>query len=119
MILEWIRFGLTAAYLLFAVFTFASAVIGVSRFGFVMNRLHAAGIGDTLGIFAIAAGLVIATGLKMEALKLVLLVFFLWFTSPVSTHFVGQVEYFTNKKLDEHVKFKGEADCGTDTDRDH
>ena len=77
MILEWIRFGLTAAFLLFAVFTFAAAVIGVSRFGFVMNRLHAAGIGDTLGIFAIAAGLVIATGLKMEALKLVLLVFFL------------------------------------------
>jgi multicomponent Na+:H+ antiporter subunit G len=58
-----------------------------------MNRLHAAGIGDTAGIFLVVASLVVAEGLTADALKLIVLVFFLWFTSPVSTHFLGQVEY--------------------------
>ncbi len=117
--LEWIQFLFVAIFLLLALLAFIAEVIGVSRFGFVMNRLHAGGIGDTLGIFSVCAGLVIATGLQLEALKIVLLVFFMWFTSPVSTHFVGQVEYFTNEHLEQHVKFKGETERGTDADGDH
>ena len=73
-----------------------------------MNRLHAAGIGDTAGIFLIIASLVVAKGPVPDSLKLIVLVFFLWFTSPVSTHFLGQVEYYTNPLLRRHVK-RGEA----------
>ena len=43
--MEWIRFFITAALLLLGMISFISAVIGVYRFGFVMNRMHAAGIG--------------------------------------------------------------------------
>jgi multicomponent Na+:H+ antiporter subunit G len=87
--------------------SFAAAVLGAYRFGFVMNRLHAAGIGDTAGIFLIIASLVVARGPVPDSLKLIVLVFFLWFTSPVSTHFLGQVEYYTNPLLRKYVKKGG------------
>ena len=48
--MEWIRFWISAVLLAAGVFWYIAAVIGVHRFGFVMNRMHAAGIGDTLGI---------------------------------------------------------------------
>ena len=63
-------------------------------------------------------GLVIATGFHLDSLKLLLLIFFMWFTSPVSTHYVAQVEYFTNTQLEKYVRFIGVKDYGTDTDGD-
>ena len=116
--LAWIQFWLTAVFLLAGVAAFAVAVIGVARFEFVLNRLHAAGVGDTLGIFLIVIGLVIATGFHLASLNLLLLIFFMWFTSPVSTHYVAQVEYFTNTQLEKYVRFIGVKDYGTDTDGD-
>ena len=116
--LAWIQFIVTACFLISGVLAFAAAVLGVSRFEYVLNRLHASGVGDTLGIFAIVAGLVIATGLKLESLKLILLIFFMWLTSPVSTHYVAQVEYYTNPKLEKYVRFEGEVHYGADDDRD-
>ena len=87
MILEWIRFAIAAVLAILGLCSFGSAVLGAYRFGFVLNRMHAAGIGDTAGIFLMIASL-----------------FFLWFTSPVSTHFLGQVEFYTNPLLGRHVK---------------
>ena len=107
MMLEWIRFAISAVLLILGLCSFAAAVLGAYRFGFVMNRLHAAGIGDTAGIFLVVASLVVAEGLTADALKLIVLVFFLWFTSPVSTHFLGQVEYYTNPLLRKYVKKGG------------
>ena len=104
MILEWIRFAIAAVLAILGLCSFGSAVLGAYRFGFVLNRMHAAGIGDTAGIFFVIASLAVARGLQMDTLKLVVLVFFLWFTSPVSTHFLGQVEYYTNPLLGRHVK---------------
>ena len=104
MILEWIRFAIAAVLAILGLCSFGAAVLGAYRFGFVLNRMHAAGIGDTAGIFLMIASLAVARGLHMDTLKLVVLVFFLWFTSPVSTHFLGQVEYYTNPLLGRHVK---------------
>ncbi len=112
MIGEWIRFALVAGCLLMALIAFTAAVFGAYRFGFVMNRLHAAGIGDTLGLFAVAAALVIATGFSMDSLKLILLIVFMWFSSPVSSHFMSQIAYYTNPHLyryvDRETKEEGE-----------
>ncbi|MBQ8986215.1 MAG: monovalent cation/H(+) antiporter subunit G [Lachnospiraceae bacterium] len=114
--IEWIRFAIAAALMILGLCAFIAAVTGAYRFGFVMNRMHAAGIGDTAGIFLVIASLVVAIGLTMSTWKLLILVFFLWFTSPVSTHFLGQVEYYTNPVLRKHVKKaemteKGDADA--------
>ena len=99
MILEWMRFAIAAVLAILGLCSFGAAVLGAYRFGFVLNRMHAAGIGDTAGIFLMIASLAVARGLHMDTLKLIVLVFFLWFTSPVSTHFLGQVEFYTNPLL--------------------
>jgi len=102
--MEWFRFVLTALLLGFAVFSFASAVLGVFRFGFIMNRIHAAGIGDTAALFCVVLASMIGTGDAMTILKLVLVLIFMWCSSPVSTHFLGQIEYYMDKQLDRYVE---------------
>ncbi len=102
--MEWIRFAITAFLLLAACFSFIAEVFGLYRFGFVMNRIHAAGIGDTLGLFCVVLASMVSSGFRFVTLKYLLLIFFLWFTSPVSTHFLGQVEYYTNPNLRDFVK---------------
>ena len=117
---EWIRFWITAVLLTISVVSFAAAVTGAWRFGFVMNRIHSAGIGDTLGLFAVTAALILATGFSFDTLKLALLVLFLWFTAPVSSHFLGQVEFFTNPHPEDELKWEGtltEEDGRPDRDR--
>ena len=95
---EWIVFFLTAVLLSTALICFTTAVIGVYRFGYILNRMHAAGMGDSLGLFLVIAAVVIATGLKTDSLKMMLLILFMWFSSPASSHFLSQVEYYTNKQ---------------------
>lgn len=107
MILEWIRFGLCAACLFTAMICFTAAVLGANRFGFIMNRLHAAGIGDTLGIFLVALSIMIGDGLHMQEIKMLMILVFMAFTSPVSSHFLTQLEYFTNPSLYSYVKREG------------
>lgn len=102
--LEWIRFSFTAVFLLLAVITFTAGVIGVYRFGFVMNRMHAGGLGDTQGLLFVILALMFSSGSFMDALKLILILVFMWFTSPASTHFLSQIEYYTNPHLYDHVK---------------
>ena len=58
---EWIRFWITAACLAAGLSGFGCAVLGVYRFGFVMNRMHAAGIGDTFGLFFTTLGLALSS----------------------------------------------------------
>lgn len=60
--------------------------IGLIRLGDVFARMHAAGIIDTLGACAILAGLMIQGGLGIVTIKLVLIVVFILFTSPTTTH---------------------------------
>ena len=102
--MEWFRFFLTALFLGIAVFSFASAVLGTFRFGFIMNRIHAAGIGDTVALLCVVLASVIGSGEVMTILKLILVLVFMWCTSPVSTHFLGQIEYYMDPQLNRFVE---------------
>ncbi|MGB0747747.1 MAG: monovalent cation/H(+) antiporter subunit G [Magnetospiraceae bacterium] len=60
--------------------------VGLIRFPDVYARMHATGMTDTLGAGLIILGLVLqATGILM-AIKLVMIIVFLLYTSPISTH---------------------------------
>ena len=106
---EWILFWVSAILLLFSLLSFTFAVIGVYRFGFVLNRMHAGGIGDSLGMLCAVSSALIATGLRMDSLKLLLLILFMWFSSPAASHFLSQVEYFTNEHLYRYTDRRGKA----------
>ena len=60
--------------------------IGLLRFPDFYARLHAAGITDTLGAWLILIGVLLQVESWLVAVKLVLIVVFLFFTSPTATH---------------------------------
>ena len=61
--------GLGLAVLLFGLFVFFTAVLGLYRFDYVLNRMHAAAVGDALGIFCILLGLMLLHGWSLPAFK--------------------------------------------------
>jgi multicomponent Na+:H+ antiporter subunit G len=60
--------------------------IGVIRLPDVFTRLHAAGVTDTGGAGLILVGLMFQGGLTLITVRLLLILGFLWFSSPVSTY---------------------------------
>lgn len=96
-VIEWIRFLIGAALLLFGLGIFAIEMVGVFRFRYVLNRMHAAAMGDTLGIGFSLVGLMIMSGWNFTTLKLLFVIVFLWFSSPVSSHLIARLEVTTNE----------------------
>ena len=103
-ILEWIRFLAGTGLLLIGVCVFAVELFGVFKFRYVLNRMHAAAIGDTLGIGISLLGLMILSGLNFTSLKLGLVIVFLWMASPVSSHLISRLEVLTNEHLRENCE---------------
>lgn len=103
-ILEWIRFLIAAALMLFGVFVFLSGIWGVFRFRFALNRMQTAATIDSLGALSLIAGLIIAAGYDPQfTWKLIVLVVFLWLTSPLCAHMVAKLEVWTNEELEAHM----------------
>lgn len=100
---EALRFALCALLMLLGLFFEVSAVIGVFRFRYVLNRMHAAAMGDTMGVFLMLLGLAVANGINMLSLKLLVLVGLFWMASPVASHLIGRLELVTNEELDREV----------------
>ena len=100
-----------------------SGVVGVFRFKYALNRLHAAAILDTVGILLMLLGVIVATGFTFTSAKILVVIAFLWLTSPVSGHLIGRMEITINDELDQvmtvadrlTVESEKEADVPTDT----
>lgn len=103
-IFEWVRFIVGTAVLAAGLVMFALELIGVFRFKFVLNRMHAAAMGDTLGIGVSLVGLMIFSGLNFTTLKMALVIVFLWCASPVSSHLIARLESATDEKLEEYCE---------------
>ncbi len=101
-ILEWLRFIIGATLIVLGLLTFIAEIYGVFRFRYVLNRMHAAAMGDTLGIAAAIIGLIVMNGLNFTSIKLFLVVVFLWCASPVSSHLIAQLEATTNPEAGEY-----------------
>ncbi len=87
-----IRFLLAAPFLALGLFAFLSEVVGFYRFPYVMSRIHAAAVGDTLGIGSIMIAVAILTGTISAALKLAAILGFLFLTGPAVTHLIAGIE---------------------------
>lgn len=105
-VLEWVRFCAGALLLLMGLAIFIIEIIGVFRFKYVLNRMHAAAMGDTLGIGFCLLGLIIISGLNFTSLKLFLVILFLWFSSPVSSHLIARLEVATDEEREKHYIVK-------------
>lgn len=81
-ILAWTSGALVVLGSVFAVI----GGIGVIRLPDFFSRMHGAGITDTLGAGLILIGLMLQAGVTLVTVKLVMILIFLWFTSPTATH---------------------------------
>ena len=103
-ILEWIRFLAGVGLLLIGMGIFVLQLFGVFKFKYVLNRMHAAAMGDTLGISVSLTGLIVLSGLNVTSMKMALIIVFLWLASPVSSHLISRLEVVTNEHLAEHCE---------------
>ena len=103
-IIEWVRFLAGSLLLLAGLVIFAIEMIGVFRFKYVLNRMHAAAMGDTLGVGFSLVGLIVINGLNFTSLKLLFVIVFLWFSSPVSSHLIARLEVMTNEDKEKHYR---------------
>lgn len=101
---EWIRLLAGSAFLIAGMVIFFTELFGVFHFKYVLNRMHAAAMGDTLGISSCLIGLMIFSGMNFTTLKMFLIVVFLWFASPVSSHVLSRLEAATNEHLSDYCE---------------
>lgn len=107
-VIEWIRFLLGVGCLILGVIVFVIQMIGILKFKYVLNRMHAAALGDTLGIGLCLFGLMVLSGFSFTTLKLGLTIAFLWLASPVTSHLIAKLEITINEKLEEHCELTHE-----------
>lgn len=103
-IIEWIRFIAGTAVLLCGLAIFVIEIYGIFHLDYVLNRMHAAAMGDTLGISISLVGLMIFSGINFTTLKMALIIVFLWCSSPVSSHLIARLEVFTNNRFNKHCE---------------
>jgi len=104
--LSWLRFVLTALLLTLGLLALAVAVVGQYRFRYVLNRMHAASMGDSLGLLLIVTGLCISSNDGWMILKMVLIVLFFWITSPTGTHLIARLEATTDQRLEDWMEVR-------------
>ncbi|NLN83426.1 MAG: monovalent cation/H(+) antiporter subunit G [Firmicutes bacterium] len=86
------------------IFTFISAIFGVYRFKYVLNRMHAAALCETLGMMLLISGLSFIIGISWHAAKMILIVVFIWLASPVSSHLIARAEILTYKGIENELE---------------
>lgn len=69
------------------------AAIGLVRLPDVYARLHSTGIADTVGVALFFVGLAFHAGFTLVTVKLMLILAFLFFTSPTSTNALANAVY--------------------------
>ena len=103
-IFGWIRLIAGGALILCGLIIFLIELYGIFHLDYVLNRMHAAAMGDTLGISFSLVGLMIFSGFNFTTLKMMLIVIFLWFAAPVSSHMLAALETTPNENIREHCR---------------
>ena len=78
-------------------FTVIGAV-GLVRFPDVYSRVHSVGVVDTAGVGFLLVGLTLYGGLTIVTVKLLLILAFIFFTSPTSSNAFANVIYSSGIK---------------------
>lgn len=103
-ILDWIRLGIGSLMLFTGLVLFALELYGAFRFDYVLNRMHAVAMGDTLALSSSLIGLMIISGWNIITLKILIVAVFLWLASPVSSHLIARLEVAMNEKPEEYYE---------------
>lgn len=112
--MEWVRFTVGAMCIVCGLFIAVIAAYGMFKFHYAMNRMHVAAMNDTLGILMILLGLIIIRGAVADSLKLLLIILFLWFASPVASHLLAKLEVEISDRFPDNCEIETEDREGGD-----
>ncbi|WP_293962754.1 monovalent cation/H(+) antiporter subunit G [Sneathiella sp.] len=71
---------------------------GLLRLPDLYTRIHAGGMADTLATFLIFIGLALQSGFTLVTAKLLLVLVFVFFTSPTSSYALAQASFVAGLK---------------------
>lgn len=94
--MEIIRYVLAALLIVVGVGIVVIATIGIFKFKYVLNRMHAAAMCDTFALMLCILGVALLYGVSLTTCKLLLIIVFLWLASPVGSHLIARLEVTTN-----------------------
>lgn len=80
-------------FLIGGAFFFLVGTIGLLRFPDFFTRMHATGKGDTLGAGMVLFGLALQASDLLTAIKLILIVIFIFIANPTATHVISKAAY--------------------------
>ena len=104
-----IRYAISALLLLAGLFFMVVSVRGVIKFPDFFSRLHAIGLGQSLGMGFCCLGLFIYQGVNITGLKILMGLFVSMIAGPIGTHIVDRVAFREGLKKEEKDKERGEG----------
>ncbi|WP_034452677.1 cation:proton antiporter [Butyrivibrio sp. AE2032] len=99
-----LTFLLAALLIIAGMAVFAVGVIGIFRIKYVLNRVHAAAMLDSLGLLLISAGVMVIRGFSYDSAKLLMTIALFWIASPVCSHLLVTLEAATNQNLPQDAR---------------
>ena len=91
-----IRFIIAAVLIMIGILIMVIQTFGVFKLNYALNRMHAAAMGDSLGIMMI--------GISFASLKLLTVLVVFWFASPVCSHLLAKLEVSTNEQIEDECE---------------
>jgi len=77
-------------FIFFGLIFFLSGTIGIIRFPDIYTRLQASSKCDGAGTVALFVGFIIKEGFNTFSLRILIIIFFLLLTNPISTHAIAR-----------------------------
>jgi len=82
---------------------FLLSFLGIVSFPDFIVRLHAQGVGDTLGLFFVLVAMAICTGMKIVTIKYLLILLVTMLTNPLGTSILLQAVSHKNELRSEII----------------
>ncbi|PHR94349.1 MAG: cation:proton antiporter [Robiginitomaculum sp.] len=120
MSIEVLQMFISAALIVSGVFFVLAGSIGIIRLPDFYTRMHAAGMTDTLGAELVILGLMVQSGFTQTSLKLLLIAFFLFLTSPTASHAVANAAHQAGlKPLLGHFRAPNPGEAVVEEEEEH
>ena len=104
MTINTVTFFFAALLIIAGMAVLAVGIIGIFRIKYVLNRLHAAAMLDSLGLLLISAGVIVIRGFTYDSAKLLMMIALFWIASPVCSHLLVSLESSTNQNLERDAR---------------
>ena len=91
-----VRFIIAAILIMTGILIMVIQTFSVYRQKYALNRIHAAAMGDSLGIMMVILGMMVIYGFSFASLKLLTVLIVFWFASPVCSHLLAKLEVSTS-----------------------